>query len=212
MDATLSQWSMELMQLLDDIRKNCIVYSNYHKERYWRYRGYAKYFKIPLIVLSGINSVTSVGLQTYLAQNIISAMTCIISLVCAIITSIELYLGIQKTMENELLASKDFYLLAVDIFKMSSLPPEDRMVNARTYLDDKYKHYCKLMENSDLIDSTIRDQLTIISIRNSSTSSTNSTSSSTTPSILSFPPSPHHHHLSHLHLAPTTSTSTATTV
>lgn len=155
------------MCLLDDIRKNCIVFSNYHKDRYWKYRGYAKYFKLPLIVLSGINSVTSVGLQQYMAQNFISGMTCIISLICAIITSIELYLGIQKTMENELIASKDFYLLAVDIYKIKCLPIEDRMVNARTYLDDKYKHYCKLVENSDLLDSsftTMKDQLATIPI------------------------------------------------
>jgi hypothetical protein len=114
-----------------------------------------------------------------MSQNIISGMTCVISLICAVITSIELYLGIQKTMENELLASKDFYLLAVDIYKISCLPVEDRMVNARTYLDDKYKHYCKLMENSDLIDSKIiplmRDELT--SIQLSSTTSMNSLSS-----------------------------------
>ena len=185
MDASYTQWSSELMHLLDDIRKNCIVFSNYHKERYWRYRGYAKYFKLPLIVLSGINSVTSVGLQQYMAQNIISGMTCVISLICAVITSIELYLGIQKTMENELLASKDFYLLPVDIYKISCLPVEDRMVNARTYLDDKYKHYCKLMENSDLIDSKIfpsmRDQLASIHLTPSSSMDSVSTALSFTP-------------------------------
>ena len=185
MDSTQTQWSPELMALLDDIRKNCIVFSTYHKDRYWKYRGYAKYFKLPLIVLSGINSVTSVGLQQYMKQQFISGMTCIISLICAIITSIELYLGIQKTMENELIASKDFYLLAVDIYKIKSLPVEDRMVNARTYLDDKYKHYCKLVENSDPLDSTIphmKDQLAPIHITPSPSYESITTALSLTPS------------------------------
>jgi hypothetical protein len=184
-------WSTGLISVLESIRKNSVHLSNYHKKRYLKYKGYAKYFKIPLIILSGLNSVISVGLQSYMAQNIISAMTCVISLLCAVITSIELYLGIQKTMENELLASKDFYLLAVDIFKISSLPAEDRMVNARTYLDDKYKHYCKLMENSDLLDTLniphIRDQLTIVNIRPSShDSSSTSSSQPSTNSIFSL--------------------------
>jgi hypothetical protein len=134
-------------------------------------------------------------------QTYISAMTCIISLLCAVITSIELYLGIQKTMENELIASKDFYLLAVDLYKMASLPPEDRMVNARTYLDDKYKHYCKLMENSDLIDAVlIRDQLTTIHFTPDTQRSTSSDTNSLASAL---------HIITHLPSTPSTSTSTS---
>jgi hypothetical protein len=152
-------WSDGLITVLHAIRKNSISLSKYHKKRYMKYKGYAKYFKIPLIVLSGINSVIAVGLQVYLPQQFISIISCILSLVCAIITSVELYLGIQKTMENEMIASKDFYLLAVDIFKMTSLPPQERLVNGRAFLDDKYQAYCKLVENSDVVIKQLVDNL-----------------------------------------------------
>jgi hypothetical protein len=152
-------WSDGLITVLHAIRKNSISLSNYHKKRYMKYKGLAKYFKIPLIVLSGINSVIAVGLQAYLPQQYISIVSCIISLLCAIITSVELYLGIQKTMENEMIASKDFYLLAVDIFKMTSLPPQERLVNGRAFLDDKYQAYCKLIENSDVVIKRLVDNL-----------------------------------------------------
>ena len=81
---------------------------------------------------------------------------------CAIITSVELYLGIQKTMENELLASKDFYLLSIDIFKMLTIDVADRLVNPRAYLDDKYKLYCKLVENSDVVVKRLADNLAVV--------------------------------------------------
>lgn len=152
-------WSDGLINVLHAIRKNSISLSAYHKKRYMKYKGLAKYFKIPLIVLSGINSVIAVGLQVYLPQQFISIISCILSLLCAIITSIELYLGIQKTMENEMIASKDFYLLAVDIFKMTSLPPQERLVNGRAFLDDKYQAYCKLVENSDVVIKRLVDNL-----------------------------------------------------
>jgi hypothetical protein len=155
-------WSTGLVAVLDAIRKNSVHLSNYHKKRYLKYKSYAKYFKIPLIVLSGLNSVISVGLQTYLPQTYISVISCLLSLSCAIITSIELYLGIQKTMENELLASKDFYLLAIDIYKMVTIDVLDRLVNPRAYLEDKYKHYCKLIENSDLVVKKLADNLVAI--------------------------------------------------
>ena len=154
-----STWSDGTLAVLDAIRSNSVRLSAFHKKRYYKYKGYAKYFKIPLILLSGINSVASVGLQTYMDQIIVSAFTCVVSLLCAIITSIELYLGIQKTMENELLASKEFYLLAVDIHKIQTLEPSQRLVNPRSYLDDKYKTYCKLIENSDLLHSRMTDNL-----------------------------------------------------
>lgn len=148
--------------MLESIRKNSVHLSNYHKKRYLKYKGYAKYFKIPLIILSGLNSVISVGLQSYLPQNYISVISCLLSLACAIITSVELYLGIQRTMENELLASKDFYLLSIDIFKMVTIEVADRLVNPRAYLEDRYKQYCKLVENSDVVVKRIADGLAII--------------------------------------------------
>ena len=154
-----SNWSPGLISVLDAIRKNSVHLSAYHKRRYLKYKSYAKYFKIPLIVLSGLNSVISVGLQTYLPQNYISVISCMLSLICAVITSVELYLGIQKTMENELLASKDFYLLSIDIYKMVTIDAADRLVNPRAYLEDKYKYYCKLIENSDLIVKRLADNL-----------------------------------------------------
>lgn len=152
-------WSDGTLAVLDAIRTNSVRLSAFHKKRYYKYKGYAKYFKIPLILLAGINSVASVGLQAYMEQRAISGFTCIVSLLCAIITSVELYLGIQRTMENELLASKEFYLLAVDIHKVQTLEPNQRLVNPRSYLDDKYKTYCKLIENSDLLHSRMTDSL-----------------------------------------------------
>ena len=152
-DQTTS-WSPGVHAVLENIRKNCVTYAAIHRKRYLKYKQYAKYFKIPIILLSSVNSVASVGLQGYMAQGGISMMTCIVSLACAVITSIELYLGVQRTMESELLASKEYYLLGIDIFKILQLDPKERLVNARAYLDDKYKWYCKLVEQSEPIKHT----------------------------------------------------------
>ena len=65
-------------------------------------------------------------------------------------------------MENELLASKDFYLLSIDIYKMVTIDVIDRLVNPRAYLEDKYKHYCKLIENSDVVVKRLADGLATV--------------------------------------------------
>jgi len=101
----------------------------------------------------------SVGLQPYLQQGYISLITCGVSLITGIITSIELFIGIQSSMEVELNSSKDFYILAIDIFRILSLTAENRGIDGRTYLDEKYQIYCKLIETSDIITKRMKENL-----------------------------------------------------
>jgi hypothetical protein len=115
-------------------------------------------------MLSGINSVISVGLSVYLKQQYVSNLTCLISLICGIITSLELYLSVQTSMENELLISKDFYLLSVTIQKTIRLDRVNRGASGKSFLDDQFSTYCKLIEQSNLMCENISDQLTLLPI------------------------------------------------
>ena len=64
-----------------------------------------------------------------------------------------MYLKVEKNMETELMASRNFKLLAYDIYKQMQLAPENRVNNAKLFLDEKYNEYIKLVENSNLIHS-----------------------------------------------------------
>lgn len=152
-------WSPGIEYILEEIRLNSIAISEHHKQKYYYSKGYLKYFRIPTIIFSALNSVFSVGLQPYCPQPIISLICCIISLVCGVISSVELFLSIQSTMENELIASKDFYLLSVDIFKILSLEPGTRMINGKVYLDETYQTYCKLIENSNIVSAEMKNMI-----------------------------------------------------
>jgi hypothetical protein len=95
-----------------------------------------------------------------MAQKDISLLTCLLSLVSAILASIELYLGIQKNMEQELLASRNFLLLAYSIYKVLNLKVEHRVEKGILFLDDTYNEYIKLVENANLTKSKrIKDAL-----------------------------------------------------
>jgi len=133
-------WKQDIEGILEKIRQNSVILSEHHKERYYHYKGYLKYFKLPLIVLSSVNSIVAVGLNGYLEQDTVSLLTCLLSLSTAIIGSIEMYLGVQKNMEIELIASRNFKLLAYDIYKQMQLTPDNRVVNAKLFLDEKYIH------------------------------------------------------------------------
>ena len=154
-----NDWSTDIESVLENIRINCVVLAKAHKKRYFHMKYILQYFRLPVIILSGINSIVSVGFQPYLEQKAISMMTCLLALVCSIIGSIELYLAIQKGMENELISQREYYLLGVDIFKTLSLAKAHRPVPAKDYLEKQYSIYCKLVENSNALAKKLTDKL-----------------------------------------------------
>jgi hypothetical protein len=118
-----------------------------------------KWFKVPTIVLSSIGSVSSVGLTAYLDQQHISALTCGLALFVSVLNSIEMFLKINESMEQELEHSKLYYNLSINIQKTLLLDRENRSVDASVYLERTYSEYVKLMEQSNLL-SNVQDKLT----------------------------------------------------
>jgi hypothetical protein len=154
-----NDWTADIEQVLENIRINCIILNKEHKSRYFTLKENLKYYKIPVIIFSSINSIVSVGLQPYLPQGTISMMTCLLALICSIIGSIELYLTIQKSMESELISQRDYYMLGVDIYKTLSLSKQHRPIPAKEYLDKCYNTYCKLTESSNALAKRVEDKL-----------------------------------------------------
>jgi hypothetical protein len=154
-------WTDGIEQALHEIRSNAVINSDYHTNNYYGLKSYLKYFRVPTIILSGMNSVFSVGLQPYMSQGIISVLCCSISLTCGIIASVELFLGIQDMMEKELVSSKEFYILSSDIFKTLSIERQYRLTNGKTYLDNIHMKYCNLIEQGNLLDTNNQPKNTI---------------------------------------------------
>jgi hypothetical protein len=101
--------------------------------------------------LTSVTSVVSVGLNAYIEQKSVSLTTCLLSLLSALIGSVEIYLGIQKNMEIELESSKEFLILSYNVFRILKLDRQNRSIDAQTFLNDSYNQYIKLTEQSMLI-------------------------------------------------------------
>ena len=159
-DAVLSMhWSKDIESILDTIRQNSVLMNEEHKKRYMVLKSKLRYFRLPVIVIAGINSVVSVGFQPYVAQGTISAITCLLSLTCGIIGSIELYLAIQQQMESELIASKDYYTLSTRIYAMLILDADNRKTDGMDFFEEIFADYNNLMQSSIIISRKITDQL-----------------------------------------------------
>ena len=150
--------------LLDKIRCNCSVLSRYHQKRYLSLKSRLKFYRIPILVLSALNSVTAVGLSPYLHQNYVSLLNMSMSLIVGIIGSVEMYYGINTQMEIESNGSRDFYILGTDIYKYLSLKEEHKSELSVEFLNTSYNRYIKLVETSLVLKKKVEDKLSIIEI------------------------------------------------
>lgn len=155
----MNHWSDEIEEICERLRVNCVNLSEYHRRRFYHFKSFGKWFRLPLIILASLNSTASVGLQPYLDQQIISGTTCLIGMIMGIIGSLELYLGIQSSMELELKQSKEFYTLAINLYKTLALKRENRLDDGKEFLNDKYSLYTKLCESSNLLDIEMHTDL-----------------------------------------------------
>lgn len=152
-------WTDDLEQVLTKIQTNCSVLTEYHRSRYNSLFECIKYFKIPIIILSSINSVFSVMMTRFTSQTVVSVFTSCVSLVVGIIGSLELFLGVNDKLTKELSSQKDTYNLAINISKMLLLSRINRNQDGHQYLEESFNEYQKIIAESNIKDTRINDNL-----------------------------------------------------
>jgi hypothetical protein len=160
-EVSSSNWNKQIEGVLNDIRLNCNDLEEYHKQKYFSIKNIVVWFKLPIIILSSLNAIVSVSLQNYIQQQYISLSNCALSFVIGTLTSVSLYLKIEDRLETELLASKEYHKLSIDIYKILSLRNEDRACDGDKFLNDSYNQYIKLFERSNLLDIDFKDKMKI---------------------------------------------------
>jgi len=165
MSQVVSLTNNDIEGVLEKIRQNSSTLANYHRKRFLVLKARLKYYRIPIIVLSACNSVFSVCLTSFLDQTYISLLNMFLSLVVGIIGSVEMFLQINRELESSLVNQKEFYILSCDVYKYLELNRGNRITDERTFLNDTYTRYIKLIETSytlkKKIDDKLQDELTL---------------------------------------------------
>jgi spore maturation protein SpmA len=169
-------WTQDIESILESIRANSAVLTREYKKRHFLMKSTLRYFKIPVIVISAISSIISVGTQKYMEQSLISMTTCVLGLIVSVLGSIELYLKIQQQAEEDIIASREFQILSTEIFKTLSLRVEHRPINGKEFLEKKFDQYIKLIESSNPLAKKIVDSMQPVP-RSASVSTSNSAES-----------------------------------
>ena len=156
-------WSNSIDSLLDKIRLNCVMLASKYTVNHLYYLNVSKYFEIPVIILSVFSGSFSVGADPFINQESVSVITCSISMIITILTSIKLYMKITENSSQEQELAIAYKTLALDIFKVLSLSDKDRGIDGLVYLNKVYGKYINLVENSAILNPMNKnDQLLVI--------------------------------------------------
>lgn len=151
MNILLDDWDGQLIDFLESIRCKSAKLSVKHTNKFFYYKSCSNYFDIPIIVLSVLSASFGVGTKDFLAQSVISLVSCAVSMIVAILSSIKLYLNISTNTTNELDISKEFHLLSLDIQKTLALPTELRKTDQLDFLNKSYDTFTVMLQKSSLI-------------------------------------------------------------
>jgi len=158
-DDTAESWTEDIETVLKNILANSNELQRRHKSQYMYYQSTLKYFQVPLIILASINSVLAVSLANYISQSNTSLVNCVFSLVCACISSIQLFLKIDDKMKQELQAYYNFKLLALRIGSVVKLEPKHRDGEAGKFLDSCLNDYKSYLQSALVLAGTIPDKV-----------------------------------------------------
>ena len=147
-NAFIERWSTCQEDVLERIAYNAAQMAEHHRQGYYQLVNQLKYYKIPVIIISSMNSVFSVGLNNYIDQNIVSTLTCLLSLIVSCISSIELYLSLQRRSDSELVSYSAFYNLSLKISTTLKLDREQRQGEGDQFLTRMIGEYTACFENA----------------------------------------------------------------
>lgn len=162
-ESVVGDWSDDVEGILREVNHNCRIMSDHHKKAYLLLTGQLIYFRLPLICLSSANSILAIGLSSFVtSQTVVSGINSVISLACAIISSVELFLQIQKRSESELLSHREYYLLSVKISSMLKIDRKRRQAEGLIFMNSVLGDYTALFESSNVDKHDMIDRLVVI--------------------------------------------------
>ena len=98
-------------------------------------------------------------LSSYTNQTTVSAISCLLSFIVSLISSIELYLGLLKRIDTTLTSYKDFYLLSVKINNELRLESNHRTIDGHKFLLESLMHYRQLFMAAEVTWKSYNDAL-----------------------------------------------------
>lgn len=123
------------------------------------YQKLSNKFNVPILVVSAVNALTAVGLNSFVRQEYVSVLNAILSAGTGVLGSIQLYLKINEKMTNSVRASILMKRLALKIAKELSIVSEHRVTDGQVFMNDCFAEFNTALEQGNPIEKAIANHM-----------------------------------------------------
>ena len=156
---TKGEWHPDEQDFLAKLEQQCNTYYEHHNGDFMYYKALASKFNVPILIVSAVNALTAVGLNSFVPQEYVSVLNAILSAGTGVLGSIQLYLKINEKMSNALRASMLMKRLALKISKELSIRPENRVSDGQAFLSDCFAEFNTALEQGNPMEKSLHNHL-----------------------------------------------------
>ena len=147
----IAEWTEDEEQYLQKIHLQAYDLYRYWNNQNSKYKSIYIKYNIPLVLLSGVNTVVSLVLAKYIAQQYVLFTTSCLSLITTLMSSINHLYEIDDRYVKSLLVSIKYYKLYLKISRELSVDKKDRLLCGRDLLNICHNEYMDIYISSDPI-------------------------------------------------------------
>jgi hypothetical protein len=154
-----TRWHQDEDDFLTRLEKQCNEYHEHHSKDHLYYTKLSSKFNVPILVVSAINALTAVGLNSFIRQEYVSVLNAILSAGTGVLGSVQLYLKINEKITNSLRASILMRRLALKISKELSIDMTNRETFGQAFMNDCFAEFNTALEQGNPIEKRIYNHL-----------------------------------------------------
>lgn len=154
-----ARWHPDEQEFLAKLEQQCNTYQEYHNKDHIYYQKLASKFNIPILIVSAVNALTAVALNSFIAQEYVSVLNAVLSAGTGVLGSVQLYMKISEKMTNSVRAATLMKRLALKISKELSIAPENRLTDGQAFLGDCFAEFNTALEQGNPIEKGLFNHL-----------------------------------------------------
>jgi hypothetical protein len=155
-------WHEREEAFLTKIEQQCNDYAAHHTKDHMYYNKLSSRFNIPILVISSINALTAISLNSFLDQEYVSILNAVLSAGTGVLGSIQLYMKLNEKMTNALRASILMKRLALKISKELSIDRDQRSTEGQAFLQECFAEFNTALEQGNPIEKKLRNHLSLV--------------------------------------------------
>lgn len=156
------KWHDSEEEFLRKIEKQSNHYHKHYANEYTYYNRLSSKFNIPILLVSAINALTAVALNSFIDQKYVSIMNAILSSGTGFLGSIQLYMKLNERMANALRSSIAMKRIALKISKELTVAREIRVTEGLTFLQECFSEFNTTLESGNPIEKKLTNVLEMI--------------------------------------------------